>query len=300
MARSLPSVVAIVLATVLVPAAGPARGQGGPPPAVIGGVTTYTVRNGDTLLGVGARFGVGADVLARDNGLAANTKLAAGQLLRIDNGHIVPVLPEPGTLVINIPQRMLFHGAGVGQVEGYPVAVGRPDWQTPIGEFVVMAKEEQPTWDVPASILEESRRQGRELPAKVPPGPNNPLGAYWIGLSLPGIGLHGTNVSSSVFRVVTHGCMRMQPDDIARLFPAIQLGARGRTIYEPVLVAGQGNAVYLEVRRDVYRRGTGEPRLKARALAAAAGLSDRIDWNLADAVAASAHGVARDVTLRVP
>lgn len=293
------SVVAIVLASVLVQAAEPAQGQE-PAPVVVGGVTAYPVRAGDTLGGIGARFGVDTAALARDNGLAARAKLAVGYVLRIDNRHIVPAALDPGTVVVNVPQRMLFYGVDGEGGEGYPVAVGRPDWQTPIGEFVVMVKEEQPTWDVPASILEESRRRGRLQPARVPPGPDNPLGAFWVGLSLPGIGLHGTNASSSIFRAVTHGCIRLHPDDIARLFAGIQVGARGRIIYEPVLVTGQGSAVYLEVHRDVYQRRAGGARGAARALALAAGLSERIDWDAADAVATAGHGVARDVTLRVP
>jgi L,D-transpeptidase ErfK/SrfK len=259
----------------------------------------YSVRPGDTLSSVGAGHGASVTALARDNGIAPNATLVVGQVLHIDNRHIVASSLDPGTLIINLPQRMLFHAAGDDRVEAYPVAVGRSGWKTPTGEFVVITKERQPTWDVPVSILEESRRHGRVQPARVPPGPDNPLGAFWIGLSLPGIGIHGTNAPSSIFRAATHGCIRMSPNDIARLFPGISVGARGRIIYEPVLMALQDDVVYLEVHPDIYRRAAGAARDVARALAQAAGLSERIDWDAADAVAAARDGIAREVTLKV-
>jgi len=160
-------------------------------------------------------------------------------------------------------------------------------------------KESDPTWDVPASILEESVRNGRVQPARVPPGPGNPLGAFWIGLSLPGIGIHGTVAPSSIFGAATHGCIRMHHAALARLFASVHVGTHGRTIYEPVLMGTQDSDVYLEVHPDIYRSGAGAPRDVARALAQAAGLSDRIDWRAADAVAEVRDGVAREITKRV-
>ena len=231
------SLLVVVLASLLVHGAEPAQEPESRRPVLVGAVTVYAVRPGDTLSRVGAVHGASVAALAEDNGLTPDTNLVVGQLLRIDNRHIAPASVDAGMLVINVPQRMLFYGADDDGLEGYPVAVGRSGWRTPTREFVVVMKEREPTWDVPASILEERRRQGRVQPARVPPGPNNPLGAFWIGLSLPGIGIHGTNARSSIFRAATHGCIRMHPDDIARLFPRISIGTRGRTIYEPVLVA---------------------------------------------------------------
>ena len=272
-------------------------------PSIVGAVTVYTVRSGDTLRSIGGEHGTSVAALTLDNELVAGAALAVGQQLRVDNRHIVPPSLEAGTLVINIPQRMLFYGVdddGVG-VEGYPVAVGRRGWRTPANEFAVVAKERHPTWDVPVSILEESLRKGRVQPPRVPPGPDNPLGEFWIGLSLPGIGIHGTNAPSSIFGASTHGCIRMHPGHIERLFPRVSIGTRGRTIYEPVLMATQGRDVYLEVHPDIYQRGAvgarDGARDVARALAREAGLSERIDWRAADDVAALRDGIAREVTL---
>jgi L,D-transpeptidase ErfK/SrfK len=206
----------------------------------------------------------------------------------------VPAGLEPGVIVINVPQRMLFYDAGT-QLAGLPVAVGRPDWPTPLRAFTVIARETDPTWDVPASIRAEALARGTTLPAVVPPGPNNPLGRYWLGLSVGGVGIHGTNAPASIYRVTTHGCIRLSPDNIAWLFERVAVGAPGRTIYEPILLGEVGGAIYVEVHRDIYRRLDILPAMHLRKLAAATGLLDRIDWVTAGQAVAAAHGVARRI-----
>jgi L,D-transpeptidase ErfK/SrfK len=266
------------------------------PDRLAGGVTDLVVGPRDTLRTVGARFGLDVTTLARENGMRVDGRLAAGQVLRIDNRHIVPTATDSVELVVNVPQRMLFYRGADSSTLGYPIAVGRPSWPTPTGAFTVMVLERHPTWEVPRSILEESRRAGRIQAPVVPPGPNNPLGDFWIGLSLAGIGIHATNAPASIFRTASHGCIRVHPDDIAQLFNRVQVGTSGRIIYEPVLLAVVDEDVYLEVHRDVYRRSVAKPQNVARTLAAAAGLSELIDWTAADAVAAAADGIARIVT----
>lgn len=260
-----------------------------------GGVTEYLARRGDSLSAIGARFGVDAATLAADNGVANAHRVHINQRFQIDNRHIIPALVDNGILVINVPQRMLFYRQTDGVLAAYPVAVGRSTWQTPSGPFTIVTKEEHPTWDVPPSILEESRRTGRHQPARVPPGPHNPLGDFWIGLSIPGFGIHGTVAPSSIYRAATHGCIRLHPDDITRLFPQVQIGTRGRFVYEPVLLALVGGRVYLEVHPDMYRRLRGTPGALIRALALGAGLTEQIDWQAVDRVIAAREGVARAV-----
>ena len=104
------------------------------------------------------------------------------------------------SIVITLPQRLLFHYVDGGLRAHYPIAVGLSDWQTPLGPFTIIEKEEDPTWDVPESIQEEMRLEGKRVLTKVPPGPDNPLGRHWLRLSFSGVGLHGTNVPSSVYR----------------------------------------------------------------------------------------------------
>src|SRR5207244_4257585 len=59
--------------------------------------------------------------------------------------------------------------------------------------------------------------QGKPVLTHVPPSPANPLGKYWLGLSIPGVGIHGTNAPSSIYNLQTHGCIRLHPDDIEKL-----------------------------------------------------------------------------------
>ena len=260
---------------------------------VTGGLTVYTVVEGDTLQRLSARFGVDSAVIAADNGLKPNGRLQSGERLRIDNRHIVPSI-EPGTIVINVPQRMLFY-ADDGQTRGMPVAVGRPDWRTPTRAFTILTMEVDPTWEVPKSIQEEARRAGKSLSTVVPPGPNNPLGKYWLGLSIPGVGVHGTNAPSSIYRVTTHGCIRVGAADIAWLFSRASVGTRGVIAYEPILVAVVDGDVLLEVHRDVYRRLDATPIAIVRRLVAAAGVDHQVDWAAAERLVMASDGIARSI-----
>jgi L,D-transpeptidase ErfK/SrfK len=276
-------------------AASPGATAQAPAGGLTGGITTHVVVRGDTLFALGARAGTATATLAAENGLDRNQPLVVGQRLTIDNRHLVvpPATAAGAEMVVNLPQRMLFFFDR--DVAGLPVAVGRRTWPTPIGDFRIAVRETDPTWDVPASIRAEARRQGRSLPASVPPGPANPLGRFWIGLAGPGIGVHGTNVPSSIYGAVTHGCVRLHPDDIAWLFPRVRVGMTVRIVYEPVLLADVGGRVFLEVHPDVYRRAPASIE-SVRARAIELGLDRRIDWTQAGRAVTLQHGIARDVT----
>jgi L,D-transpeptidase ErfK/SrfK len=261
-----------------------------------GGVTTHVVARGDTLTSLSARFGVESRTLAADNGLRLEDPLPVGRVLRIDNRHIVPSGRDATTLVINIPQRMLFFRGQT--VTGLPVAVGRSDWPTPTGDFSVTTREEDPTWDVPASILAEARRAGRAQPSRVLPGPTNPLGNFWLGLDAGGIGIHGTIVPSSIYRFASHGCIRLHPTDIAWLFPRVDVGASVAIVYEPVLLTRVGERVFLEVHADRYARRA-LTLARVRELMAALGVNDLVDLTAAARVVHARQGVARDITKAV-
>ena len=264
------------------------------PDQLVGGSFDYVVQKGDSLTSIGARFGVGVNALAASNGMSVNSLLHEGRRLLIDNRHIVPDVFSDGFL-INIPQRMLFFFKQ-GQLDrAYPVSLGRPDWRTPTGSFTVIIKEENPVWEVPKSIQEEMRREGKVLEERVPACPENPLGKHWLGLSIRGYGIHGTIASASIYNFQTHGCIRLHPDDIAAIFPDVREGTPGRIIYQTLMVARLGERIFLEVHRDAYRKGP-DPLALLSGIAKTHNLESSLDWTIAKGIIAKQDGVAHEVT----
>ena len=261
--------------------------------AVVGEEHSHVVAAGDTIRKLAAWYGVDAKVLAAENKLAPSAALRPGQTLHIPNRHIVP----PGThdgIVINIPQRHLFHFSGGTPAGHYPIAVGRGDWRTPTGGFHVATKETNPSWEVPKSIQAEMARSGKRVVTSVPPGPNNPLGKYWLGLNRTGVGIHGTNSPSSIYNSATHGCIRMHGQDIEELFGRAAVKTPVTVIYQPVLFGVAADGVYLEVHPDVYQKG-GDAMGTVRKLAAEAGAYDRVDWHVVQEILTKREGVARKI-----
>ena len=254
-----------------------------PVDSVFSVVMDREVQRGDTPAALAARFGVPAAAIARDNALQPGAALVPGQQLKIASHHLLPLALTQDLndgIVINVPQRMLFRLRSGRVVAAYPVALGRPSWPTPTGEFQVMNQQIDKTWVVPPSIQAEMRDQGKPVLTSVPPGPDNPLGRHWIGLSLAGIGIHGTNAPTSIYGLRSHGCIRLHPDDAAALYDDVGVGEPGRIVYAPVmLIRAEDGRIWFEANPDAYRRDrTTLAQMGERA--AAAGLAQRIDWLL--------------------
>jgi L,D-transpeptidase ErfK/SrfK len=140
------------------------------------------------------------------------------------------------------------------------------------------------------------RREGKPVLTIVPPGPDNPLGRHWLGLSRVSCGIHGTIAPASIYSLRTHGCIRLHPEDVAALYERIALGERVRILYEPVLLAALPDGrVCLEAHRDEYRLAPPAQAVLDRLLAAAA-LGERVDRERALGALEAREGIARDVT----
>ncbi|MFA7664748.1 MAG: L,D-transpeptidase family protein [Burkholderiaceae bacterium] len=240
----------------------------------------HPVVAGDSLSSLGARYGIAYRLIAEANGLAADAHLKTGERLFVRSRHLVPLGHDVSDgIVVNVPQRMAFLFEGGRLAGAWPVTVGRRNWQTPIGPFVVLNRQQDKTWYVPRSIQQEMRREGRPVLTQVPPGPANPLGRHWIGLSLPGIGIHGTNAPASIYGFRSHGCIRMHPDDVAELFARVVTGARGEILYRPLLLARDAaGEIWFEANPDAYRRG-GDRLAAVERMADVQGIaSAAIDW----------------------
>ncbi len=261
-----------------------------------GGQFQYVVSRGDSWASIGSRFGVDTPVLARQNGRRGGSYLKPGTLLWVDNRHIVPGNIQDGIL-INLPQRMLFLlDTGAANL-ALPIAVGKPDWPTPRGDFTVAEKRKNPVWRVPASIQDEMEDEGKVVRNMVPPGPKNPLGKYFIGLSLSGIGIHGTIQPLSIHHPRTHGCIRLHPDDVAALFGAVTVDTPGEIVYAPVLLAQLDDGrIFVEANPDIYNLES-DPIGDLEALADSRNLRKMVDWRQVRKTVERRDGLAREVTL---
>jgi L,D-transpeptidase ErfK/SrfK len=244
---------------------------------VVGAEFHHRVEAGDTLRSLAARYAVEPATLARLNGLPRGAALPIGEELRVVSHHVVPQ-SIPDGIVVNVPQRMLFVFKDGELTGNYPVGIGRRGWSTPAGHYRIVEKERDPSWEVPRSIQAEMRRKGQRVIKRMPPGPDNPLGQYWLGLSRGGIGIHGTPQTSSLFGFVSHGCVRMHPEDIERLFGEVEVGTPVEILYQPVLLGrDQDGTLLLEVHPDAYRR-VKDPMAVVRRQAEEQSVTSAIDW----------------------
>jgi len=266
---------------------------------VVGDEVVYRVAAGETLWVLARRFDVSRRLVAEMNALPDPNRLQIGQPLRLSNRHIVPATFDDG-IVINIPELALYW-VRAGCLEGrFPVAVGRAAWRTPSGRYTIVGRRRDPTWYVPLSIQREMQRQGEAVRKVVPPGPDNPLGKYWLQLSLPGFGIHGTNAPHSVGRFATHGCMRLHPDHIERLYREVPDGTPVHIVEEPAKVARLGDGrVLLEVHRGLGFPEEGWPQGLLHRLEVS-GLGSSVDPRAVLEVARAAWGIAVDVTAQTP
>jgi L,D-transpeptidase ErfK/SrfK len=177
------------------------------------------------------------------------------------------------------------------------------DWRTPLGLTHVISKQKDPTWFPPAGVRKEHAEAGDPLPASVPPGPDNPLGAYAMRLAA-GNGtylIHGTNNPIAVGLAVTHGCIRMYPDDVAALFPLVPVGTPVRLINDPIKVAWVDGELLLEAHPPVDAEGQSfEPNVDQFSELLQKAVGDNvvaIHWDYAREVLQKADGVIATVGL---
>ncbi|MDA0823908.1 MAG: L,D-transpeptidase family protein, partial [Proteobacteria bacterium] len=165
--------------------------------------------------------------------------------------YILPDAPQSG-VVVNVPEmRLYFYPPTKGQqdpvVSTYPISIGRQQWTTPHGATKIVEKIKDPSWYPPESIRKEHAAEGDLLPKIVPAGPDNPLGAYKMRLGLPGYLIHGTNKPYGIGMRVTHGCVRMYPNDVEKIFNQVLVGTPVRIVNQPFKIGLAHDQVFLEV-----------------------------------------------------
>jgi lipoprotein-anchoring transpeptidase ErfK/SrfK len=122
----------------------------------------------------------------------------------------IPVTTRSRQIVISIADRQLAVLDNGQLLKIYPIAVGAHSTPSPDGDFVIINHAKDPTY--------------RHADMEIGPGKDNPLGSRWMGLSMKGYGIHGTNVQSSVGKAASHGCFRMRTRDVEELYSLVQVG----------------------------------------------------------------------------
>ncbi len=230
---------------------------------IFGQVERIRTRYEDTLIQIARRYSLGYEELLRVNQGVDPWLPGEGTEVLIPGQRLLPPGEREG-IVVNLPEHRLYYFPKPKKKEEtptvltYPVSVGKMDWRTPIGSTKIVSKQKNPSWTPPKSVHEERRRLGEPpLPSVVPPGRDNPLGAHAMRLAIPGGSylIHGTNNPDAVGMAVTHGCLRMYPEDIATLFERVPVGTKVTLIDEPVKMTKIDGEVWLEVHPPIDDQG---------------------------------------------
>ena len=212
-----------------------------------------------TLLDVARNHLLGQTEIVRLNPDLDRWLVKKGEVVRISNRRILPDSPHEG-ITLNIAEyRMYFYpptpkGETPKQVMSYAHGVGRQDWKTPLGKTKVSRKVMNPSWHPPESIRREHAANGDPLPVIVPPGPHNPLGSRALYLDLPGeYRIHGTDIDKiyGIGMQITHGCVRMYPEDIEELYEMVSVKTPVYIVKQPIKVGWLDNVLYVEAHPDL-------------------------------------------------
>ena len=254
---------------------------------------------GDTLPDIARHYGLGFNDISH-----ANPDLDIW-VPKSNTRVVLPiqfVLPESRRrgIVLNLANMRLFYFPKgdktlENRVMTYPIGIGRQGWSTPTGKARIVQKKANPTWTVPASILREHKLNGDPLPRVVKAGPDNPLGQYAMRLSIPSYLIHGTNKPYGVGMRISHGCVRLYPENIEHLFKHVSVGTDVIIVNEPYLVGWWRNMLYIEAHKPLDESKKSKAILKRALIQKLKKEAEKtiteIDWEKIDATIDQARGI---------
>ena len=294
---------------------------------VFGAVQVIEARHEDTFVALARTYNVGYEELRQANPDVDEWLPGEGTLIAIPTHYVLPRAPRRG-IVVNVAElRMYYFPAESGtppagvppgsrRVITHPISIGRMDWSTPLGVTTITGKVANPSWYPPQSIRDEHAARNDILPRVVPPGPDNPLGKHAMRLGLPGYLIHGTNKPSGVGMRVTHGCVRMFPEDIEALFRTVPVGTSVNIVNQPVKIGWTADGtLYLESHPALHESNVDGETVVASAeveepsqespltslmrayIAATEERRVELDWNEAERVAQGGSGIPEAVSV---
>ena len=271
---------------------------------LIGEPRVYVTKSAENLLEIAREFNVGYVAMVAANPEVDPWLPGDGTALTLPTVHLLPNTARRG-IVINLSEMRLYYFRPDEAVISFPIGIGSEGRETLVGTTRVVSKRPNPTWYPPPA----KRAEDPDLPAAVPPGPDNPLGDFALYLGWPRYLIHGTNRPYGVGRRLSAGCIRLYPEDIARLYPMVPIGTPVTVIDEPVKLGWSNGDLYLEIHPTQAQADELEDKrrfttrvidsLVERIKQAAGGHAGRLDWELVAHAAKDRRGVPVKIT-RLP
>lgn len=277
---------------------------------VVGAVQITHASKEDTLPDIARRFNVGYEEIVRANPGVDPWIPGEGRSIVVPTRFVLPDAPREG-IVINVAAMRLYfyppHKKGESQtVYTYPIGIGKVGWSTPEGVTKIVLHEKDPIWRPSVALRKDHfNDNGEDLPAVVGPGPDNPLGKYEMRLGWPSYLIHGTNKPYGIGLRSSHGCMRLYPEDIEKLYFMVPDGMSVRVVNQPYLFGWQDRQLYLQaytvLEDDSRDWNHAQQKLLSHALAARIQkeLKDsgtQVDWDSVKAITHEPRGIPVPVT----
>jgi L,D-transpeptidase ErfK/SrfK len=283
---------------------------------VVGELQVTYASHEDTLPDIARRFNLGFDELVNANPGVDPWLPGAGTRIVLPTQFVLPDAPPEG-VVVNLAALRMFHFPKPGKdgkrvVHTYPIGIGKVGWATPAGTTKIVSKRKDPYWTPPASVRKEHLEEGDPLPARVPPGPDNPLGNRAMNLGWSSYLIHGTNKPAGVGLRASHGCIRMYPEDVLVLFDGVAVGTKVTVVNQPIVYRWQGDTMYVQayppheelLEAKAKKKGAKgpavhthlDPALATKMTQRATAAGGTVDLSLVEQVVNDARGVAIPVS----
>lgn len=230
---------------------------------LLGALKAGQLQEGETLSALARRYDVGYDEVVAANPHIDIQHIQAGDTLVIPSKHLLLAKPREG-IVVNLPERRLYHYDKNQDISTYPVGVGEIGWSTPLGVMTIIGKRKNPTWYVPNSVWLKNAEEGVTLPRVVQPGPDNPLGTRAMRLSQPSYLIHGTNAPTGIGKRSTAGCISLYPEDVVQLYSNTPIDTKVTVIDEDVKWAVIDQKLCVELHEPLQHAGDGVQEREAK------------------------------------
>ena len=260
---------------------------------VIGQIYSTIAYQENTLIDIARQYSLGFEEIIQANPDLDPWVPGEGSTVILPRQFILPKEDYQGIYINLAEMRIYYYQSERKQVITYPISIGRNEWRTPRSNAKVIEKLVNPAWYPPKSVRKEHADNNDPLPLVVPPGKDNPLGKYAIQLNLPGYFIHGTNRPEGIGMRVTHGCIRMRPEDIEPLFQIVARGTSVNIEFLPHKVGLSDGVIYFEAHQGGYGNKEqdyfAESLLKVGALAKKHNIT--VDWERMIRIAKRGRGI---------